>query len=126
MYQDTLIRIKNGLMRGKQRVKVPYSQFDHSILEKLVETGYLESVQRKGRGVKRIIDIKLKYDDSQPAITDIKFVSRPSRRIYAGYKEIKASHQGFGHFIVSTPDGILSGREAKKKKIGGQILFEIW
>ncbi|MFH1694448.1 MAG: 30S ribosomal protein S8 [Patescibacteria group bacterium] len=126
MYHDTLIRVKNGLMRGKQRVKVPYSHLDYSILEALVKDGYLDSIQRKGRGVKRIIDIKLKYDQDEPAISEIKFVSRPSRRIYTGYKEIKSSHQGYGRFILSTPEGIMDDKEAKKKRVGGQLLFEIW
>ncbi|MBU2101412.1 30S ribosomal protein S8 [Patescibacteria group bacterium] len=113
-------------MRGKQRVKVPYSHLDYSILEALVKDGYLDSIQRKGRGVKRIIDIKLKYDQDEPAISEIKFVSRPSRRIYTGYREIKSSHQGYGRFILSTPEGIMDDKEAKKKRVGGQLLFEIW
>jgi small subunit ribosomal protein S8 len=127
MYHDTLIRIQNGLMRGKQRVKMPYSQFDYGILELLVNIGYLESIQRKGRGVKRIIDVKLKYDsDKEPAISKVKLVSRPSRQMYTGYSKIKPSHQGYGHFVISTPQGVMTGAEAKKKKIGGQLLFEIW
>ena len=127
MYHDILIRIQNALMRGKQRVKVPYSQFDYGILELLASIGYLESVQRKGRGVKRIIDIKLKYNtDKRPAISKVKFISRPSRQMYTGYSKIKPSHQGYGHFIISTPQGVMEGIEAKKKKVGGQLLFEIW
>jgi len=127
MYQDTLIRVKNALMRGRQKVKVPYSTFDMNILETLVKAGYIESVQRKGRGVKRVIDIKLKYEeDGTPAISGLKFVSVPSRRIYSGYKDMKDSRQRYGHYIVSTPQGIMDGYEAKKKKVGGQVLFEVW
>ena len=71
MYWDTIIRVKNGLERNYEKVKVPYSRFDLSILESLVRDGYLESATRKGRGVKRIIDVKLKYnDDGTPAIFD--------------------------------------------------------
>ncbi len=127
MYQDTLTRIKNAHMRGRQKVKVPYSAFDMKILETLVKAGYIESVQRKGRGVKRILDIKLKYDaEGNPAITNIKFVSVPSRRIYSGYKTLRDSRQRFGHYVVSTPEGVMDGYEAKTKKVGGQVLFEIW
>ncbi|MDD5710545.1 MAG: 30S ribosomal protein S8 [Candidatus Colwellbacteria bacterium] len=127
MYHDTLIRIQNGFMRGKSRVKVPYSQLDFSILELLTGMGYLEAVQRKGRGTKRIIDVKLKYhSDKSPALSKIKFVSRPSRPMYTGYLKLKPSHQGYGHFIVSTPQGIMDGMDAKRKKVGGQILFEVW
>ena len=114
-------------MRNRLRVKVPYSRFDMEVLETLSRTGYIESAQRKGRGVKRIIEIKLKYDDhGRPAITDLKFVSRPSRRLYSGYKDLRRSHEGYGHYIISTPQGIMDGNEAKQKKVGGQVLFEIW
>ena len=92
MYWDSIIRVKNGLERGYEKVKVPYSSFDMNIFESLVKEGYVESATRKGRGVKRIIDIKLKYDNNgDPAISGVKFVSRPSRRLYSGYKDIKAS-----------------------------------
>jgi len=127
MYWDSVIRVKNGLERGHEKVKVPYSSFDMNIFESLAKEGYIESASRKGRGVKRIIDIKLKYDsDGNPAIKGVKFVSRPSRRLYSGYKDIKASRQGFGRYILSTPEGVLTDREARRKKVGGQVLFEIW
>jgi len=127
MYQNTLTRIKNALMRGKQKVKVPYSAFDMSILEVMAKMGYIDSLQRKGRGVKRIIDIKLKYiDKNTPAISGFKFTSIPSRGIYSGYRDLKQSRQGYGHFVVSTPKGVFEGGEAKKQKVGGKVLFEIW
>lgn len=127
MYWDSIIRVKNGLERGHERVKVPYSSFDMNIFESLANKGYIESASRKGRGVKRIIDVKLKYDDNgKPAISGVRFVSRPSRRLYSGYKELKSSRQGFGHYILSTPEGVFADDEAKKKKVGGQVLFEIW
>ena len=113
-------------MRKRSKVKVPYSTFDMSVLEALAKVGYIEEVQRKGRGVKRIIDIKLKYNDGEPAISGIKFVSKPSRKMYSGYRELKQSRQGYGHFILSTPQGIMNHSEARRKKVGGQVLFEIW
>lgn len=127
MYTDTLIRIKNSLARGKERVKIPYSRLDLEILDALLKAGYLESVTRKGRGVRRIIEVKLKYDDGgAPSIAGIKFVSRPSRRLFAGYREMKRSRQGYGNFLISTSGGIMTDVEARKKKVGGQVLFEIW
>ena len=127
MYLDSLIRIKNSLARGKERAKLPYSKFDLEILDTLSRAGYLESVTRKGRGTRRIIEVKLKYkDDGLPSISGMKFISRPSRRIYTGYREIKRSHQGYGNYVLSTPQGVMTNIEARRKKIGGQILFEIW
>jgi len=127
MYWDSLIRIKNALQRKKDRVKLPYSKFDLAILELLAKEGYLESASRKGRGLKRIIEAKLKYrEDGTPTISGIKFISRPSRRLYGGYRRLKRSHQGHGRFIISTPQGVMTDMEARRKKVGGQILFEIW
>ena len=127
MYLDTLIRIKNSLARGKERVKLPYSRFDLEVLDALSRVGYLDLVTRKGRGTRRIIEVKLKYsEDGLPSISGIKFVSRPSRRIYTGYREIKKSRQGYGNYVLSTPQGIMTEGEARKKKVGGQVLFEIW
>lgn len=127
MYTDSIIRIKNALARNKDRVKIPYSRFDESILESLVKHGYLEEVVRKGRGVKRIVEVKLKYDkDDNSPISGMKIISRPSRRMYVGWRDVKRSHQGYGHFFLSTPKGIMVGQEARKNKVGGELLFEIW
>jgi small subunit ribosomal protein S8 len=127
MYLDALIRIKNGLERGREKVKIPYSHLDMNVLESLTKEGYLDSVSRKGRGTRRIIEVKLKYDeDGKPAISGIKFISKPSRMMYIGYRDIKRSRQGFGNYFLSTPIGILTDKEAKNKKVGGQMLFEVW
>ncbi len=127
MYWDTLVRIKNGLSRGAERVKVPYSKFDLAILEALVKSNYLDSVARKGKGVKRIIDVRLKYkENGRAAISGIAFLSRPSRRLYRGSRDIRQSRQGYGHYILTTPKGILTGEEARRLRVGGQLLFEIW
>lgn len=114
-------------MAGRKDLKVPHSKMDLSIAESLVRAGYLKSSQRKGRGVKKIIAIELKYDEEdKPVIRDIKFISRPSKRVYRGYREIRRSKQGYGHYFISTPRGILNNLEAKKMKVGGELLFEIW
>ena len=127
MYFDSLTRVKNGLTRKSDKIKLPYSKGDFAVLEFLSKKGYVDVVARKGRGVKRIIEVKLKYDDAnRPQISGMKFISRPSRRIYVGYKDLKKSHQGHGHFVVSTSKGIKDGYEARREKLGGELLFEIW
>lgn len=114
-------------MRKMPRVKVPYSAINLAISEALVKYGYITSAVRKGRGVKRIIDIELKYGkDGASAITMIKIISKPSRRIYVGYRDVKRSRQGYGRYILSTPVGIRSNSEARREKVGGEVLFEIW
>lgn len=127
MYLDTLTRIKNALQRNHERIKVPYSKLDMAVLQTLVSCGLIDSAVRKGRGVKRIIDIRLKYDvHEKPAIQEIRFISKPSRRVYAGYRDLKKSRQGYGSYVISTPRGIMTGYEAWKQKVGGELLFEIW
>ncbi|MCL5006950.1 MAG: 30S ribosomal protein S8 [Patescibacteria group bacterium] len=126
MYLNTLITVKNGLQRKAEKVKVPYSRNDLAVLDLLAKRGYLDAVARKGRGVKRIIEVKLKYNDDRPQISGVKFISTPSRRVYVGYKELRKSHQGQGHFVLSTPGGIKDGYEARREKVGGELLFEIW
>ena len=113
-------------MVGKRRLKVPFVKFDYEILEALVKEGYLESAEKKGRSIKKIIDISIKYDDEKPKINNIRFVSRPSCKAYSGYKGLRRSKQGYGDYFLTTPRGIMTGAEAKKSKIGGEVLFEIW
>ena len=127
MYIDTLTRIKNALERKKERIKVPYWRLDESVLDSLVKHGFVEEVSRKGRGVRRIVEIKLKYDkEGESTISNIKLISKPSRRMYIGWKDIKKSHQGYGHYFLSTPKGIMVDFEARRNKVGGELLFEIW
>ena len=70
--------------------------------------------------------VKIKYNDSKGVITGVKFISKPSRRLYVGYKDIRRVKSGYGLSVISTPIGVVSGSEARKSKVGGEILFEIW
>jgi len=127
MYHNTLTKIRNAYQRKFDRVKIPHSKLDLAILEALVKKGYLESAVKKGRGIKKIIEAKLQYDkDNKPGVSGVKFISTPSRRIYLGYKDMKKARDGYGYYIFSTPKGIMTNIEAKKNKVGGEILFEIW
>ncbi|MEO0098913.1 MAG: 30S ribosomal protein S8 [candidate division WOR-3 bacterium] len=124
---DMLTRIRNALMRGKPEVKFPYSKMKLEIARILLEEGYINNFQVSGEGVKKEIVILLKYTlDGRPVISEIKRVSRPSRRVYAGYREIPKVAGGLGIAILSTPKGILSDREARRQKVGGEILATVW
>lgn len=123
---DLLTRIKNAQAVKKEKLKAPFSQMDMKVAEILVRRGFIKSVEKKGRMPKRIIDIKLRYDDGQRAINGIKLVSKPSRRIYVGYKELRPIKHGYGVSVISTSKGIMTGREARRQKLGGEFLFEIW
>lgn len=126
MYHDLLIRIKNGQAVKKERVKAPYTKMDEAIANLLVKYNYLAAASKKGRNPKRILEIELKYENGKGVISGVKFISTPSRRLYAGYRGIKKVKQGYGLAVVSTPKGIMTGSEARKQKVGGELLFEIW
>lgn len=126
MYIDLLTKIKNAQAAKKENLKVSYSKMDERILEILKDSGYIDDFEKKGRGAKRIMDIELKYNDGQGTISKVKFISKSPRRFYIGYKEIRPVRHGYGLLVLSTPKGILTGKEAKKLKVGGAMLFEIW
>jgi small subunit ribosomal protein S8 len=123
---DMLIAIKNAGNAGKETLLLPYSNYRANIARALFQAGYIKSYSQKKmkKGDKLEIDILYKKDQS-PKITYVKRISKPSRRLYMGVREIYHVKQGFGSLFLSTPKGILTGDEAKKEMVGGEILFEI-
>lgn len=126
MYTDLLTKIQNAQKAKKATVKVPFSNFDLSIAELLAKHNFVAAVNKKGRMPKRILEIELKYIEEKGAISGVKFLSVPSRRLYAGYAAFRPVKQGYGIALVSTPKGVMTSLDAKRQKIGGQLLFEIW
>lgn len=122
---DLVIRLKNGYMSRKERITVPYSKFRISVLEKLQALNYIEKFEVEGEVIKTIY-VDLKYHGGVPAITDVKIFSKPGRRWYVPYKEIKPVLGGMGRVILSSSKGILTDNEAKKERVGGELLFHIW
>lgn len=126
MLTDLLIRIKNAQAAKLPSVKAPYSALDFAVAELLAKHKYVEAAEKKGRMPKRIIEVKLRYTENGPTISGIQFLSKSSRRLYSGYKEMPSAMQGYGLIVVSTPKGIMTGSEARKAKLGGALLFKIW
>lgn len=124
---DFIIQLKNAGMVRKEHVSVPYSKLKHAIAEKLMDAGYLSSVEKKGKKAKKTLDVSLKYDnEGTHEIHGIKRVSKPGRRMYVGVSDIHPVKFGKGERILSTPAGILTGSEARKQNVGGEELFIIW
>lgn len=123
-----LIRIKNAQRARKETVQFGYSKIKWNIARVLEEAGYIGSAMRKGRKNKKLIEAELLYDEAtqNPRISEIRRISKLGRRAYRGYREIFAPKGGFGVAVYSTPRGLLTDRQARKEKIGGEILFEIW
>lgn len=119
---DALIRIKNGYQVGKVSVSVRYSKLMLRLTLLLQKEGYVDSVAEKGRQ----IEVTLKYVSRKPVLTDIKRVSKPSLRVYGGVKDLPRVLNGLGIAIISTPKGLMTDQEARKEKLGGEILALVW
>lgn len=126
MYTDLLTKIQNAQKAKKASVKLPFSNMDFVIAELLAKHNFVAAVNKKGRMPKRVLEVDLKYIDDKGAISGVKFLSVPSRRMYAGYTALRPVKQGYGIALVSTPKGIMTSLDARKQKTGGQLLFEIW
>lgn len=126
---NLLTSIRNGAMRKKSEVEVPYSKVSERILAVLHLAHYIEGfkVFKHEKSVFKGISIKLKYADGRmPVINVLKQVSKPGLRIYKKSSEIEKVLGGLGMYIVSTPRGIISSSEARKKKLGGEIICKVY
>ncbi|MDI6821104.1 MAG: 30S ribosomal protein S8 [Patescibacteria group bacterium] len=123
MYIDLLIKIKNAQRARKISIKTRYSKMDLAVVELLKRCNFLKDVEVKGRSAKKIIEVS--FENARP-INGIKFLSRPSRLLYGGYNDFRKVKEGLGFLVISTSSGLMTGYEARKKKLGGQLLFEIW
>jgi small subunit ribosomal protein S8 len=123
---DMINRIKNAQAVSKETVKIPYSSYKYEIAKILKKENWITEVEKKGKLPKKILEIQLKYNDKKPAISNVKRVSSPGQRIYTSYLGIKRVKSGIGMAIVSTPQGLMTDQEARRKKQGGEILFQIW
>ena len=122
-----LTRIRNANAVHHKTVYIPYSNIKFAIANMLQKHGYIESMSKKGRKITKVIEIDLAYmDDDKAKIKGLERVSKPSRRVYFGVKDIKPVLNGFGAIILSTPKGIMTGEDAKKGLVGGEVLFKIW
>ncbi len=125
---DLLTRIRNAYQRGKREIEVPYSNMSLAIANTLKENGFVADVKTfKYEGKKfKGLNISLKYEDEVPAISHISRESRPGLRIYVKADEISRVLGGLGMYIISTPRGVLSSREAKKRRLGGEVLCKVY
>ncbi len=124
---DLIIRITNAGAVKHAVASMPFSNFKYAIAEKLKNAGYITAIDKKGKKIKKTLDITLKYNtEGKHFINGVKRISKPGRRIYKSTHEINPVRYGYGALILSTPAGIKTDKEARKEKIGGEALFEIW
>jgi small subunit ribosomal protein S8 len=124
---DFIIRIKNAALARRREIILPYSKVNKEIGRVLAKEGYLENIKEAELDGKKIIKATVKYEKRLPVITGAIIVSKPSLRVYGSTKKIiDVERRGKKTAIVSTNQGVMTGKEAIRKKIGGEILFAIW
>lgn len=124
---DMLTRIRNALGARHPKVDVPASRLKMDIARILKEEGYIINYKLAEEGAKKTIKIYLKYTpDNQPVISRLERVSRPGCRVYVGRREIPRVLGGMGVNILTTPRGVMTGRNAHKEGVGGEILCQVW
>ena len=124
---DLLARIRNAHMRNKSNVRTPASKLRGWVLDVLKSEGYIRGYESVvGDDGKAEINVDLKYFDGQPVIRELRRVSTPGRRVYAGVKEIPYVRQGLGVAIISTPKGVMSDGQARASNVGGEVLCTVF
>lgn len=123
---DMLTSIKNALAVRHSTVSVPFSNLKYEIAKILEKEGFVEKVEKRGR-IKKNLIVTLKYsEDKIPAILGLKRISKPGQRIYKSSREIKKVKGGYGIAIISTSKGLMTDKETRKQKLGGEVICEIW
>ncbi len=124
---DMLTRIRNAKMVAKPEVSIPASKLKEEIAKILVAEGYVNGYEVTGEGARRQLTLRLRYTGKRvPAINGLRRVSKPGLRVYKGAAELPRVSGGLGVAIVSTSQGLLPDREARRRRLGGEILCEVW
>ncbi|WP_027121273.1 30S ribosomal protein S8 [Mycoplasma leonicaptivi] len=123
---DLVVRIKNANARKHKTVSIPYSGKKEAIIKLIESQGYITSYSVEGEGTKKVLLVVLKYKKGQSAIVGIKRVSKPGLRVYVKSEEIPSIISGYGTVIISTSKGLMTGSQARKENVGGEIIAYIW
>jgi len=131
MVGDSIANLINGITnaqkRGHASVDAPYTKLIHAIADVLAREGWVTDVEKHGKDIRKHITITLKYDDAgKPAVQNARRISKQSQRSYRSVNKIHSVRNGYGTLILSTPQGILTDKQARKANVGGEALFEIW
>ena len=122
---DFLTIIRNGIAVSKLSVLIPYSKLKNSILLILKDEGFIRDFNIEGDGVKKNLRIFLKYVDGESVIHEISRVSKPGRRMYRGFKDLKPVIGGLGLSILTSSIGVITNKQAKSNSVGGEIICEV-
>ncbi len=123
---DMLTRIRNAIAVSKNEVSMPHSKIKQQVASLLQKSGFIYGVNAQGKGIDRKLVITINEAESNARITEIARLSRPGRRMYVGADDIPAVKRGRGIVILSTSKGLMTGDEAKKKHVGGELICQVY
>jgi small subunit ribosomal protein S8 len=123
---DLLVRLRNAMAREHAEVPVPASKLKVAVLRVLQEEGYIEGFEAREVDGKALLVVRPKYHGGRPAIRSMRRISKPGLRVYRGRDELGRVHGGYGVSIVSTPQGVMTDRAARRAGVGGEILCEVF
>ncbi len=124
---DMIVRLKNATDSKKESVVFPYSKLKVAILDTLLKEGYVKSFGKKGKKIVKFIEVVLSYDENGVGlIHGVERISKTSKRVYSKTRDIRKVKNGLGSLILTTPKGIMTDKQAKAEKVGGEAMFKIW
>lgn len=123
---DLLTRIRNAVMIGKSEILVPTSKLKTQVVEVLMKNGYVASYEVVEGSPRKLLRVVISEPGKAAKISEIAKVSKPGRRVYAGADELPTVKSGRGMIIVSTSRGLMTGKEARKNRLGGEVLVKVW
>ena len=123
---DMLTRIRNAIAVNKNEVKMPFSKIKQNVADLLQANNFIEKVEVSGEGIEKSLIITINDKNANAKITEIERVSRPGRRLYASVDKIPTVKRGRGIVIISTSKGLMTGDEAKKSRIGGELICKVY
>ena len=124
---DMLTKIRNASLAKFEKVDIPASKLKVEIVKILKNEGFIKTFKKVAQDSSNQIRIYLKYDDgNKSVIHGLQRVSKPGRRVYTGYKEMPRVFNGYGTLIVTTSQGVITGKKAAEKKLGGELICSVW
>lgn len=125
---NMLSTIKNTAMVGKKSIELPYTKMNEAVAKVLKEKGFLEEVKvfKEEGASHKMLHLDLKFEGGMPRISEVRRVSKPGRRVYKTASELRRVVGGYGIAVVSTSQGVLESMDARKRKLGGEVVCEVW
>ncbi len=123
---DFIIQIKNATLARKKELVTPFANIKKAIAKALIKEGFLDNVKEEIVDGRKMLVVGIRYSSRKPTLTDVKLVSKPSLRIYVEAKDINKRQGRAETAIISTNLGVITGKEAVKKGVGGELLFKVW